>query len=95
MSRITASALTILFFVSLSANAQYKKSTSKDYITDVKEITDIMVFDVTSPVAAARYYAYSNLAAYEVMSTRGLVKRFKFFFLLTVYIGSTFKFRIY
>ena len=74
MSRITASALTILFFVSLSANAQYKKSTSKDYITDVKEITDIMVFDVTSPVAAARYYAYSNLAAYEVMSTQEVVK---------------------
>jgi len=38
------------------------------YVSAVKRVTDIMVSDVTSPVAAARYYAYTTLAAYEVFS---------------------------
>ena len=41
---------------------------SKDFIRELKKITDIMIFDVTSPVAAARYYAYSTLAAYETLA---------------------------
>ncbi len=38
------------------------------YVAAVKKVTDIMVNDVTSPVAAARYYAYTNLAAYETIA---------------------------
>jgi hypothetical protein len=38
------------------------------YVATLKKVTDIMVYDVTSPVASARYYAYVNLAAYEVLS---------------------------
>jgi len=45
-----------------------QRSDSKAYIDDLKAITDIMVYDVTSPVAAARYYAYSTLASYEVLA---------------------------
>jgi len=41
---------------------------TKAYVEDVKEITDIMVYDVTSPVAAARYYAYITLTSYEIMA---------------------------
>jgi hypothetical protein len=36
-----------------------------DYVTALKLATDIMVTDVTSPVAASRYYAYINLSAIE------------------------------
>ena len=42
--------------------------TSKDYIDALKKVTDVMVNDVTSPVAAARYYTYVTLASNEVMS---------------------------
>lgn len=42
---------------------------SNDFIRELKKITDVMIFDVTSPVAAARYYAYSTLAAYETLAS--------------------------
>jgi len=41
---------------------------AKDYVNILKSVTDVMVEDVTSPVAAARYYAYINLAALETGS---------------------------
>lgn len=41
---------------------------SKEYIKTLKKVTDIMVIDATSPVAAARYYAYICLAANEVVN---------------------------
>jgi hypothetical protein len=47
-------------------NAQKSASfTTSDYIHALKDATDVMVTDVTSPVAASRYYAYINLAANE------------------------------
>ncbi len=39
---------------------------TNDYVTALKKVTDVMVNDVTSPVAASRYYAYVTMAAYEV-----------------------------
>jgi PAP2 superfamily len=39
-----------------------------DYVRALKHATDIMVNDVTSPVAASRYYAYINLAANETVA---------------------------
>lgn len=45
-------------------NAQHK-ITGNDYTKALKKVTDIMVNDVTSPVAASRYYAYLNVASYE------------------------------
>jgi hypothetical protein len=42
--------------------------TSADYVAVLKQATDVMVTDVTSPVAAARYYAYINLAANETVA---------------------------
>ena len=53
----------VCFFASL-VNAQQKYSAT-DYVVALKSATDVMVTDVTSPVAASRYYAYINLAAYE------------------------------
>jgi len=41
---------------------------SEQYIAALKKITDIMVIDVASPVAASRYYAYITLGAYECIA---------------------------
>jgi len=38
------------------------------YVSCLKKVTDVMVDDVTSPVAASRYYAYICLAAYEAVA---------------------------
>ncbi|PSR55975.1 haloperoxidase [Adhaeribacter arboris] len=43
---------------------------AKIYVQTLKKLTDVMVRDVTGPCAAARYYAYANLAAYEVQRQR-------------------------
>lgn len=58
---------------------------AKDYVFALKKATDVMLNDVTSPVAASRYYAYLSLASYEVIShydsvhfpsMRGIVNKF-------------------
>ena len=62
----------LLFVVVICTNAAYgQKSisfTTNDYIRALKHATDVMVNDVTSPVAASRYYAYINLAANETVA---------------------------
>lgn len=61
--------LLILFFTSIKVFAGNMKNTGTgDYINALKKVTDIMVNDVTSPVAASRYYAYLTLSAYETQS---------------------------
>jgi hypothetical protein len=37
------------------------------YTQTLKKLTDIMVLDITGPCAVARYYAYANLLAYEII----------------------------
>jgi len=61
-----------LFFtlISFSALGQAKKL-SQYYVQNLKTITDVMVYDVTSPVASARYYAYGCLAAHEALVAVG------------------------
>jgi hypothetical protein len=51
-----------------SSAQQAKRNANSDYIAALKQVTDVMVNDVTSPVAASRYYAYITLAAYEVQA---------------------------
>ena len=41
---------------------------TSDYVRALKHATDVMVNDVTSPVAASRYYGYINLAANEMVA---------------------------
>jgi hypothetical protein len=41
---------------------------SADYVRALKHATDVMVNDVTSPVAASRYYGYINLTANETVA---------------------------
>ena len=60
------SIFSLIIVISLSTVlfAQSKSGTS-DYIKALKQVTDVMIHDVTSPVAAGRYYAYVTLAAHE------------------------------
>src|SRR5688500_10032799 len=55
----------ILFWITHAYGQKRLLFTSTDYILAMKHATDVMVTDVTSPVAASRYYAYITLAANE------------------------------
>lgn len=60
--------ITYLFFLAVIPAVYSQKNNSfstNDYVRALKYSTDIMVNDVTSPVAAARYYAYICLTANE------------------------------
>ncbi|PMD99383.1 hypothetical protein BWI97_00035 [Siphonobacter sp. BAB-5405] len=50
-----------------TAQSQSLQSPAQLYSQAEKHLTDVMINDVIGPCAAARYYAYANLAAYEVM----------------------------
>lgn len=60
---------TIILFISLAPTLQAKEVFgAADYVRSLKMATDVMINDVTSPVAASRYYAYLCLAANEAQA---------------------------
>jgi hypothetical protein len=66
---IRISFLVLFLLVTTYVSAGPKKAPgAKEYIVALKKVTDVMVNDVTSPVAASRYYAYVTLTAYEAQS---------------------------
>jgi hypothetical protein len=61
----------VLFFFVLANKVQAQPAvppSATEYVSALKKVTDVMLNDVASPVAAGRYYAYITLAAYEVQS---------------------------
>lgn len=65
----------VVFFIWISSffsitifAASIPKFGAKDYVVALKKVTDVMLNDVASPVAASRYYAYINLSSYETTS---------------------------
>ena len=62
----------LIFLLAIEGLYAQPKFTNKDYIKALKQVTDIMVNDVTSPVAASRYYAYITIASYETMAAFSL-----------------------
>ncbi|MEM9984253.1 MAG: vanadium-dependent haloperoxidase [Bacteroidota bacterium] len=50
--------------------SQYEKEAQNPeiYHQTVKQLTDIIVYDIFSPPVASRIYAYPNVAAYEIMA---------------------------
>nr|WP_314897747.1 vanadium-dependent haloperoxidase [uncultured Flavobacterium sp.] len=60
--------LCVIFMGGKSYSQNSEKFSSKEYVAALKKVTDVMVNDVASPVAAARYYAYVTLASNEVTS---------------------------
>lgn len=60
------------------AGPRLHKFPAADYVKTLKKVTDVMVNDVTSPVAASRYYAYINLAAQELIAAQKKNKALSF-----------------
>jgi hypothetical protein len=67
MTRLLSFIILLLIVTSASAQKNDHFSTP-DYVKALKSSTDVMINDVTSPVAAARYYAYICLAANQTYS---------------------------
>src|SRR5215203_2070747 len=67
MKKITVSVLTIIC-INFGFSQTKTLFTASDYVRALKHATDVMVNDVTSPVAAARYYGYINLCANETVA---------------------------
>ena len=59
--------LSFLFLSCLPYSSANNPDKADVYVSALKNITDIMVNDVTSPVAASRYYAYTTMTSYEVV----------------------------
>ena len=60
--------LFLLLFVTTGGLCTAKTDPAAEYVSALKRVTDIMVNDVTSPVASARYYAYATLASHETLA---------------------------
>jgi hypothetical protein len=60
--------LPALLLLSLGSQANPAPSLADQYLRNLKQVTDVMVNDVASPVAASRYYAYITLATYELQA---------------------------
>lgn len=60
----------MIFCISCKENTAYKATLSdpETYQQSMKRLTDIIVYDIFSPPIASRIYAYSNLAAFEVLA---------------------------
>lgn len=58
----------ILLVFSCNNSKKQPELTSKDIGKVIHQMTDIMIHDVTNPPLAARFFAYSCLAGYEVIA---------------------------
>ena len=67
MKKIAILSGIILYLISCSPGAEYKREANKpDRLhRSIKKITDIIVHDIFSPPVATRIYAYVSIAAYE------------------------------
>jgi hypothetical protein len=61
-------ALALVISSCATDNSEWKtKTQNPDYLhRSIKQITDVIVYDIFSPPVASRIYAYSSIAAYEV-----------------------------
>ncbi len=65
---LKVAALAILISSCASDSGEWKTKTQRaDFLhRSLKQITDVIVYDIFSPPVASRIYAYSSIAAYEV-----------------------------
>lgn len=64
--------LPVFIFSSCKQKKQLPEFTNKDISHIITEMTDIMVHDITNPPLAARFFSYTCLAGYEVVSEHDL-----------------------
>lgn len=62
--------LSVALWSCAGSNANYQEEVSEaDYFHEaMQQLTDVIVHDIFSPPVASRIYAYTSIAAYEVMS---------------------------
>jgi hypothetical protein len=60
----------LVLFISCSENTAYKEQLSNPELfqSAVKNLSDIIVYDIFSPPVASRVYMYPTIAAYEIMA---------------------------
>ena len=60
----------LVLFISCSENTAYKEKLSNPELfqSAVKNLSDIIVYDIFSPPVASRVYMYPTIAAYEIMA---------------------------
>ena len=68
----------IVFFIVISScsNLEYDKSNvenSKWIHLAIKNLTDVIVYDIFSPPVASRVYTYPSIAAYEIIRLKDTV----------------------
>ena len=61
--------ITICFICSCSSNKNYENliSDPETYNAVVKNLSDVIVYDIFSPPVASRVYLYPNIAAYQIL----------------------------
>ena len=67
MKKILGVFIIVLFLGSCNRESTPIEITANDYHNAMDRLTNIMVHDIFSPPVASRIYAYSNIAAYEVL----------------------------
>jgi len=60
--------IAIVFFSSCSQKKQMPQFANRDINAIITRMTDIMLHDITNPPLAARFFSYTCLAGYEVVS---------------------------
>ncbi|HEY1009247.1 MAG TPA: vanadium-dependent haloperoxidase [Daejeonella sp.] len=78
MKKIYVVIICILFLASSCSEDKDYETVFKNpelYSQTVGSLTDVITYDVFSPPVASRIYAYSNLAAYEVMASKSVKYR--------------------
>lgn len=68
MNKIIILLLAAFALTGCSQKEEQPEITADDYHNAVDRITDIMVHDIFSPPVASRIYAYTNIAAYEIIA---------------------------
>lgn len=68
MKSLTGLFLLLILLSGCSREEKPIEVTADDYHNTVEYFTDLMVHDIFSPPVASRIYAYSNMAAYEILT---------------------------
>ncbi len=68
MKKLTFLASVVICLISCNKKTQEIKVTADDYHRANDNVSTTMVHDIFSPPVASRVYAYTNIAAYEVMA---------------------------
>ena len=67
LKKLSLLVLSAVLITSCSKEEKPLVVTPDDYNNAVDKVTEVIIHDIFSPPVASRIYAYSNMAAYEVL----------------------------